>query len=65
MLALNGGHPSVTTGLDQLLNLQLVALKGGLQWWSLMVALNGGHPPMTTGLDQLLNSQMVAPNGGP
>jgi hypothetical protein len=29
-VALNGGHPPVTTGLEQLLNSQVIALNGGL-----------------------------------
>jgi hypothetical protein len=42
MVALNGCHPPVTTGLEQLLDLQMVALNGGRKWWSLMVAVNVG-----------------------
>jgi hypothetical protein len=31
-VALNGGHLPVTTGLDQLLNSQMVAANGGPKW---------------------------------
>jgi hypothetical protein len=65
MVALNGGHPPVTTGLEQLLNSLVIVMNGGPQWWPLMVALNGGHPPLTTGLHHLLNSQVIVLNGGP
>jgi hypothetical protein len=65
MVALNGGHPPVTTGLEHLLNSQVIVLNGGPYLWPLMMALNGGHPPVTIGLEQLLNSKVIVLNGGP